>query len=155
MKPLTATALHGLLLIASAAHAQDTMTVTRHGTQPSAKAPAQTFTGAVRVDPLFAATAPSRVAGAYVTFEPGSRSAWHTHPLGQTLVVTAGSGWVQQEGGRRQELRPGDVVWTPPGVKHWHGATAANGMTHMAIQESLDGRNVEWQEKVSDEQYGK
>jgi quercetin dioxygenase-like cupin family protein len=109
----------------------------------------------VRVDPLFAATAPSRVAGAYVTFEPGSRSAWHTHPLGQTLVVTAGSGWVQQEGGRRQELRPGDVVWTPPGVKHWHGATAANGMTHMAIQESLDGRNVEWQEKVSDEQYGK
>lgn len=155
MKPLTATALHGLLLIASAAQAQDTMTVTRHGTQPSVKAPAQNFTGAVRVDPLFAATAPSRVAGAYVTFEPGSRSAWHTHPLGQTLVVTAGSGWVQQEGGRRQELRPGDVVWTPPGVKHWHGATASNGMTHMAIQESLDGRNVEWLEKVSDEQYGK
>ena len=155
MKPLTATALQGLLLIASDANAQDTITVTRNGTQPSAKAPAQNFTGAVRVDPLFAATAPSRVAGAYVTFEPGSRSAWHTHPLGQTLVVTAGSGWVQQEGGRRQELRPGDVVWTPPGVKHWHGATAANGMTHMAIQESLDGRNVEWQEKVSDEQYGK
>lgn len=98
---------------------------------------------------------PSHTSGAYVTFEPGARSAWHTHPLGQTLIVTAGTGWVQQEGGEKQDIKPGDVIWIPPGVKHWHGATATNGMTHIAIQEQLDGKNVEWMEQVSDEQYGR
>ncbi|SFP63949.1 Cupin domain protein [Variovorax sp. OK605] len=142
-------------LFAPLCEANDGMTVSRGGTQASAKGPAQNFTGAVRVDPLFAPREPSRVSGAYVTFEPGARSAWHTHPLGQTLVVTAGTGWVQQEGGARQEIRPGDVVWTPPGVRHWHGATATTGMTHMAIQESLAGRNVEWMEKVGDGSYGR
>ena len=111
------------------------------------------FVGRVRIDPLISAAAPSRVSAAYVTFEPGGRSAWHTHPLGQTLVVTAGTGWVQQLGGEKQVIRPGDVIWTPPGVKHWHGATARTGMTHMAIQEFLDGKNVEWMEPVSDAQY--
>jgi quercetin dioxygenase-like cupin family protein len=127
------------------------MTVTRGGSQPSFPGPAEHFTGTVRVDMLFGAKDPSRVSGAYVTFEPGARSAWHTHPLGQHLVVTAGTSWVQQEGGERQEIRPGDVVWTPPGVKHWHGATATAGMTHIALQEQLDGRAVDWLEKVTDE----
>jgi 4-carboxymuconolactone decarboxylase len=131
------------------------LTVTRSGEQPSSKGSDQYFTGSVRVDPLFQPKEPSRVSGAYVTFEPGARSAWHTHPLGQTLVVTAGTGWVQEWNGEKREIRPGDVVWTPPGVKHWHGATVASRMTHIAIQESLDGKNVEWMEKVSDEQYGK
>jgi quercetin dioxygenase-like cupin family protein len=156
MKLLIATSLCGALLaLASTTHAQGQMTVGRAGAQPSVQGPAQNFTGPVRVDPLFAANAPSRVSGAYVTFEPGSRSAWHTHPLGQTLVVTAGTGWVQQEGGRKQEIKPGDVVWTPPGVKHWHGGTATAAMTHIAIQEALDGKTVEWLEKVGDEQYGR
>ena len=105
------------------------------------------------VEPLFPVNSPSRTSGGSVTFEPGARSAWHTHPLGQTLIVTAGTGWVQQWGGEKQEIRPGDVVWTPPGVKHWHGATPTTAMTHIAIQETLDGKNVEWMEKVSDEQY--
>jgi len=131
------------------------MAITRNGSQRSNKGPDQYFTGSVRVDPLFQPTEPSRVSGAYVTFEPGARSAWHAHPLGQTLVVTAGTGWVQQEGGDKQEIKRGDVIWTPPGVKHWHGATATTGMTHIAIQESLDGKNVEWMEKVGEEQYGK
>jgi len=107
----------------------------------------------VRVDPLFDANAPSRVNGASVTFEPGARTAWHTHPLGQTLIVTAGSGWVRQWDGPIQEIRAGDVVWIPPGQKHWHGATATSGMTHIAIQEHLDGKNVEWMEQVTDDQY--
>src|SRR6266536_4856231 len=132
-----------------------TITITRSGSQPSRQAPAQYFTGSVRIDPLFQAKDPSHTSGSYVTFEPGARSAWHTHPLGQTLIVTAGTGWVQQEGGEKQEIKPGDVIWIPPGVKHWHGATATNGMTHIAIQEQLDGKNVEWMEKVSDEQYGR
>ncbi len=132
-----------------------TMKITRSGSQPSRQGPAEYFTGSVRIDPLFPANAPSRTSGASVTFEPGARSAWHTHPLGQTLIVTAGTGWVQQEGGEKQEIRPGDVIWTPPGVKHWHGATATDRLTHIAIQESLDGKNVEWLEKVSDEQYGR
>jgi quercetin dioxygenase-like cupin family protein len=131
------------------------ITITRSGSQPSRKGPAEYFTGSVRIDPLFQANDPSRTSGSYVTFEPGARSAWHSHPLGQILIVTAGTGWVQQEGGEKQEIRPGDVIWTPPGVKHWHGATATNGMTHIAVQESLDGKNVEWMEKVSDEQYGR
>lgn len=115
--------------------------------------PPENFTGTVRVEPLHAATAPSRVSAGRVTFEPGARSAWHTHPLGQTLIVTAGTGWVQQEGGPKEEIKAGDVIWTPPGVKHWHGATATSSMTHVAVQESLDGKVVEWMEKVSDEQY--
>ncbi len=129
------------------------MKITRVGSQPSGPGPADYFTGAVRIDPLFQASEPARVGGASVTFEPGARTAWHTHPLGQTLIVTAGLGWVQREGAPVEEIRPGDVVWIPPGVKHWHGASATTAMTHLAIQESLDGKPVEWLEKVSDEQY--
>jgi quercetin dioxygenase-like cupin family protein len=131
------------------------MEITRSGSKPSGKGPADWFTGTVRLDPLFAASNPARVAGTSVTFEPGSRTAWHTHPLGQALIVTFGCGWVQREGGPVEEIRPGDIVWFPPGEKHWHGATATTAMTHIAIQESLDGKNVEWMEKVSDEQYRK
>lgn len=131
------------------------MTITRSSARPPSKGPEQNFTGNVRVKPLFPVNAPSRTSGASVTFDPGARSAWHRHPLGQTLIVTAGAGWVQQEGGEKQEIKPGDVVWTPPGVKHWHGATATTSVTHIAIQETLNGKNVEWLEKVSDEQYGR
>jgi quercetin dioxygenase-like cupin family protein len=138
----------------NAAGSQD-MKLVRHGTQASTRGPAQNFTGSVRVDPLFGANSPSRSTGAYVTFEPGARSAWHSHPLGQTLVVTAGVGRVQSWGGVVQELRHGDVVWTPPNVKHWHGASPTNAMTHMAISEQMDGKAVTWMEKVSDEQYGR
>jgi 4-carboxymuconolactone decarboxylase len=130
------------------------MIVERSESQPSNQGSDRYFTGSVRVDPLFQPKEPSRVSGAYVTFERGARSAWHTHPLGQNLIVTAGTGWAQEWNGQKREIRPGDVVWTPPGVKHWHGATATSGMTHIAIQESLDGQNVEWMEKVSDDQYG-
>jgi 4-carboxymuconolactone decarboxylase len=129
------------------------ISIMRSGSQPSRTGPAEYFTGSVRVDPLFQAKDPARASGSSVTFEPGARSAWHTHPLGQTLIVTAGTGWVQQAGGEKQEIKPGDVIWTPPGVKHWHGATAIDRMTHIAIQESLDGKNVAWMEKVSEEQY--
>ena len=129
------------------------MTIKRVGSQPSNKGPADWFTGAVWIDPLFQAEAPARVAGASVTFEPGARTAWHTHPLGQTLVVLAGCGRAQREGGAIEEIRPGDVIWFSPGEKHWHGASVTTGMTHLAIQESLDGKVVEWLEKVSDEQY--
>jgi quercetin dioxygenase-like cupin family protein len=129
------------------------MTIKRAGTQASAKAPAEHFTGTVRIDPLFTAIEPGRVAGAYVTFEPCSRSDWHTHPLGQTLIVTAGCGLHQRWGGPIEEIRPGDVVTVGPDVKHWHGAAPKTAMTHIAIQESLDGRNVDWLEKVVDEQY--
>ncbi len=131
------------------------MNITRAGSQSSSKGPAEWFTGAVRIDPLFAANDPARAAGNAVTFEPGARTAWHTHPLGQTLIVTGGCGWVQQEGGPVEEIRPGDVVWFPPNVKHWHGATATTAMTHIAIQEKLNGSPVTWMEKVTDEQYGK
>lgn len=129
------------------------MEIHRIGSRPSNEGPADWFTGRVRVDPLFQAPAPARVAGASVTFEPGARTAWHTHPLGQTLVVTAGCGWVQREGGPVETIRPGDVVWFAPDEKHWHGATATTGMTHLAIQESLDGKVVEWMEQVSDSEY--
>jgi len=144
-----------VLLSASAAAAQtdQAITVTRPGSQPSSVGPANNFTGSVRVDARFQASAPARVSGGIVTFEPGARTAWHTHPLGQTLIVTAGVGLVQAWGGPMQEIRPGDVVWIPPGIKHWHGATRGNGMTHVALAESLDGRTVEWMEHVSDEQY--
>jgi quercetin dioxygenase-like cupin family protein len=131
------------------------MRITRSGTQPSQKGPAEWFTGAVRVDPLFQASEPSRGSGAQVTFEPGARSAWHTHPLGQVLIVISGLGRGQQWGGHVEEIRAGDVVWTPPGVKHWHGASPTTAMTHIAIQEQLDGKVVEWMEKVTDEQYGR
>lgn len=129
------------------------MQITRGGSQPSRKGPVEYFTGSVRVDPLFQAPEPARVGGGHVTFEPGARTAWHTHPLGQTLIVTSGLGWVQTEGGPVEEVRPGDVVWFPPGEKHWHGATPSTGMTHIAIQESLNGKNVDWLEHVSDAQY--
>ena len=131
------------------------MDIKRNGSRPSAKGPADWFTGTVRIDPLLQAPElPARITGALVTFEPGARTAWHTHPLGQTLVVTAGLGWVQREGGLVEEIRPGDVVWFPPGEKHWHGASATTAMTHIALQEMLDGKNVDWLEKVSDGQYG-
>ncbi len=130
-----------------------TVEITRSGSQPSTEGSAEYFTGSVRIDPLFPVHDPSRASGASVTFEPSARTAWHTHPLGQTLIVTAGSGWVQQWGGQVHSIRPGDVVWIPPGVKHWHGATATTAMTHIAIQEQLDGRAVDWMEQVNDEQY--
>jgi quercetin dioxygenase-like cupin family protein len=129
------------------------MDIKRAGSQPSGKGPADWFTGAVRIDPLFSAPAPARVAGAAVTFEPGARTAWHTHPLGQTLIVTVGFGLAQRDGGPIEEIRPGDVVWFPPNEKHWHGASPTTAMTHIAIQEALDGKAVDWLEKVSDEQY--
>jgi len=129
------------------------MDIKRSGSQPSGKGQAEYFTGTVRIDPLFEAPDPARVLGAHVTFEPGARTAWHTHPLGQTLIVTAGCGLVQRWGGQIEEIRPGDVVWFPPGEKHWHGATATTAMTHIAIVERLDGKSSDWMEKVSDEQY--
>jgi quercetin dioxygenase-like cupin family protein len=131
----------------------ETMQITRAGSQPSNKGSPEYFTGTVRIDPLFPVRHPSRVSAASVTFEPGARTAWHTHPLGQTLIITAGVGWVQREGGPIEEIRPGDVVWFPPGLKHWHGATPTTPMTHTAIQETLNGKNVDWMEQVSDEQY--
>jgi quercetin dioxygenase-like cupin family protein len=129
------------------------MDIKRNGAQPSAKGPADWFTGVVRIDPLFQAPDPARVAGASVTFEPGARTAWHMHPLGQTLIVTSGVGRAQCDGGPIEEIRPGDVVWFSPGEKHWHGASPTKAMTHIAIQEGLNGKVVEWMEKVSDEQY--
>ena len=129
------------------------MDIKRAGSQPSGKGPAEWFTGVVRIDPLFQASAPARVAGAAVTFEPGARTAWHIHPLGQTLIVTAGYGLAQREGGPIEEIRPGDVTWFSPNEKHWHGASPTTAMSHIAIQEALDGKVVEWMEKVSDEQY--
>ena len=132
-----------------------TMNITRSGAQSSGKGPADWFTGTVRVDPLFSPPDPARVAGALVTFEPGARTAWHTHPLGQTLIVTTGLGWVQREGGPVEEIRPGDVVWFEPGEKHWHGASAATAMSHIAIQEKLNGSPVDWMEHVTDDQYRK
>lgn len=129
------------------------MEIKRVGSQASSKGSADWFTGAVRVDMLSSAPDPARVVCASVTFEPGARTAWHTHPLGQTLIVTAGCGWVQREGGPVEEIRPGDVVWFAPGEKHWHGASATTGMTHLAVQERLDGKTVDWLEQVSDAQY--
>ncbi|HLQ94578.1 MAG TPA: cupin domain-containing protein [Xanthobacteraceae bacterium] len=129
------------------------MEIKRNGSLPSAKGPAEYFTGAVRIDSRFQASDPARVGGAIVTFEPGARTAWHTHPLGQTLIVTSGIGWAQRDGGPIEEIRPGDVVWFPPGEKHWHGATSTNAMTHIAIAEALSGKSVDWMEHVSDAQY--
>jgi quercetin dioxygenase-like cupin family protein len=149
-----AVAALGLPSAAQAAEPQH-MDIKRVGSEASAKGPADWFTGTVRIDPLFDRTDPARVNGASVTFEPGARTAWHTHPLGQTLIVTSGCGWAQREGGPVEEIRPGDVVWFPPGVRHWHGATATTAMTHVAIQEKLDGKAVDWMEKVTDGQYRK
>jgi quercetin dioxygenase-like cupin family protein len=129
------------------------MDIQRNGSKPSAKGPAANFTGSVRVDTPFAAPAPGRMSGAVVTFEPGARTAWHTHPLGQTLIVTAGFGWTQCDGGPIEEIRPGDVVSCPPATRHWHGATATTSMTHIAIAEAVDGKVVEWMEHVTDDQY--
>lgn len=155
MKPLIAP-LVALSLLAGEASAQPSnqIRISNAGSQPSAKGPEEYFTGSVRVDGLFKGELPARVGGGTVTFEPGARTAWHTHPLGQTLIVTSGVGYVQQEGGLRQEIRPGDVVWIPPHTRHWHGATASNGMTHIAIAEAEDGTTVTWMDKVSDAQYG-
>lgn len=130
------------------------MVIKRSGSQSSNEGPEEYFTGQVRIEPLFRAEAPARAVGVSVTFELGARTAWHTHPLGQTLIVTAGCGLAQRWGGPVETIRPGDVIWFPPGEKHWHGATATTGMTHIAIQEALDGKTVEWMEKVGDEQYG-
>ncbi|TAA57169.1 cupin domain-containing protein [Shinella sp. JR1-6] len=129
------------------------MDIKRNGTSPSAQGPADYFTGKVRLDTPFKAEAPGRAGGAIVTFEPGARTAWHTHPLGQTVIVTSGLGWAQREGGPIEEIRPGDVVWFPPGEKHWHGATDKTAMTHVAIAEAQDGSPVTWLEQVSDAQY--
>ena len=150
-----AMAILSAAVLAPAASAQPSqvITVTRVGSQPSAAGSPGNFTGSVRVDSRFQASAPARVGGGTVTFEPGARTAWHTHPLGQTLIVTAGVGLVQAWGSPAQEVRPGDVVLIPPGAKHWHGATRTNGMSHVAIAEALDGKTAEWMEQVSDEQY--
>jgi quercetin dioxygenase-like cupin family protein len=152
-RPAVAIAL-SLGLSAACATEQPPIKVTPIGTQPSSPGGDQNFTGSVRVDSRFQATAPARVGGGIVTFEPGARTAWHTHPLGQTLIVTAGVGRVQKWGDTMQTIRPGDVVWIPPGVKHWHGASPTVGMSHVAISESLDGKSVDWLEKVSQEQVG-
>jgi quercetin dioxygenase-like cupin family protein len=130
------------------------MEIKRSGSQPSAKGPADWFTGGVRIDARFSGTGDARVAGATVTFEPGARTAWHTHPLGQTLLVVSGLGRVQRAGGPMEEIRPGDIVWFAPGEKHWHGASPTCAMSHIAIQEALDGKSVEWMEKVTDAEYG-
>jgi quercetin dioxygenase-like cupin family protein len=137
------------------ARRKEAMKITRSNSQASRKGPLEYFTGSVRVDQPFQGSAPARVGGAFVTFEPGARTAWHTHPLGQTLIVTAGCGWVQTAAAPREEVHSGDIVWIPPGEKHWHGATATIGMTHIAIAEALDGKTVDWMEKVTDEEYSR
>lgn len=129
------------------------MNIQRNGAKPSAPGNADYFTGSVRLDNPFQTTAPARVGGATVSFEPGARTAWHTHPLGQTIIITSGLGWAQRDGGPREEIRPGDVVWFEPGEKHWHGATATTAMTHVAIAEAVDGKAVDWLEQVSDADY--
>jgi quercetin dioxygenase-like cupin family protein len=131
----------------------EAMEIIRNGSQPSRKGPAEYFSGTVRIDPLFAPPEPARASAGQVTFEPGARTAWHTHPIGQILVIVSGLGWVQREGGPVEEVRAGDVVWFPAGLRHWHGATPTTAMTHIAIQEAVNGKNVDWMEKVTDEQY--
>lgn len=155
MNWMRATAVALTVGISTIAAAQTgAVVVTRVGSQPSTAGPEQYFTGSVRVDSRFQAASPARVGGAIVTFEPGAHTAWHTHPLGQTLIVTAGVGRVQRWGDAVQEIRPGDVVWIPPGAKHWHGASPTMGMSHVAIAESVNGMSVEWMEKLEREQYG-
>lgn len=153
MKKLATVLLSLSLSAAAFAQSDAGLRITRNGMQPAARGPADNFTGAVRVEQPFRGEAPARVSGGLVTFEPGARSAWHTHPLGQTLIVTHGVGLVQRWGGPIQEIRPGDIVWIPPGEKHWHGASPANAMSHYAITEQLNGKGVDWLEKVTDQQY--
>ena len=152
MKPTIAIAL-ALGVFAAAPATAETMQISPNGSRPSAKGAADYFTGSVVVDPLYAANDSTSSTGGLVAFEPGARSAWHTHPGGQVLIVTFGTGWVQEEGGEKREIKPGDVIWTPPGVKHWHGATATNGVSHIAISNMVGGKNVDWMEHVSEEQY--
>jgi quercetin dioxygenase-like cupin family protein len=140
-------------LLADTTRRKKTMDIKRSGSRPSSKGPDAWFTGNVRVDPLFQAGEPARVSGGHVTFEPGARTMWHTHPLGQTIIITSGVGRVQCEGGPVEEVHPGDIVWFPPKEKHWHGATATTAMTHIAVTEWLDGKNVDWMEQVTDAQY--
>ncbi len=151
MKPIVT--ILAMIATAMPAHANSDVVVTRSGSQPSTAGSPDNFTGSVRVDDRFSGTAPARIGGATVTFEPGARTAWHAHPLGQTLIVTAGVGRVQHWDGPVQRIRPGDTVWIPPGVKHWHGASPTVGMSHIAFSEALDGKSVEWMEHVTDEQY--
>ncbi|ACT13940.1 MULTISPECIES: cupin domain-containing protein [Pectobacterium] len=156
MKLLAASAVMlSILAPAVIAGMEEKLKITRSGSLPSQPGPESYFSGNVRIDAPFQSTAPARVGGATVTFEPGAHTAWHTHPLGQTLIVTQGRGWLQEWGGEVQEINQGDIVWIPEGIKHWHGATAQTAMTHIAIAESLNGSPVDWLEKVSDEQYGK
>jgi quercetin dioxygenase-like cupin family protein len=154
MPPVEIKVLAPTMLAIPTNRGKGTMEIKRSGSQPSGKGQAEYFTGEVRIDPLFQATEPARVLGAAVTFEPGARTAWHMHPLGQTLIVTFGCGRVQREGGPIEEIRAGDIVWFSPGEKHWHGAAPTTAVTHIAIAEALDGKVVEWMEKVSGEQYG-
>ncbi|MDQ0470045.1 (R)-mandelonitrile lyase [Labrys wisconsinensis] len=152
MKTFAATAVTLALLGAMPALAESTI-ISPNGSRPNAPGAADTFTGSVVVEPLYAPNDTTGNSGGHVTFAPGARSAWHTHPAGQVLIVTDGTGWVQEDGGERREIKPGDVVWTPPGVKHWHGATSTTGMRHIAITNMVDGRNVDWMEHVTDDQY--
>ena len=154
LKPIIAVAISLALLGVAPAYAQK-MEISPNGSRPSSKGAAEYFTGSVIVEPLFGVKVGMHSTGGLVTFEPGARSAWHTHPAGQILIVTSGTGWVQEEGGEKREVKPGDVVWTPPSVKHWHGATATNSMSHIEITNMVDGKNVDWLEKVSDEKYRK
>src|SRR3954447_15928396 len=154
LKPIIVVVISLALLGAAPAYAQK-MEILPNGSRPSSKGAAEYFTGSVIVEPLFGVKGGMQSTGGLVTFEPGARSAWHTHPAGQILIVTSGTGWVQEEGGEKREVKPGDVIWTPPGVKHWHGATATNFMSHIAITNMVGGKNAEWLEKVSDEQYRK
>lgn len=152
MKNVIATAVSLAFFGVMPAYAE-AIQISANGSRPSVKGAAEYFTGSVIVDPLFGANDHTHATGGDVRFEPGARSAWHTHPAGQILIVTSGTGWVQEEGGQKREIKPGDVIWTPPGVKHWHGATPTTSMSHTAITNVKDGKNVEWMEKVSDEQY--
>ncbi|AJD44189.1 cupin domain-containing protein [Rhizobium sp. SEMIA 4085] len=152
MKQLTATAATLALFASTSAFAESSQ-FSQGGSRPSIKGPEANFTGSVTVDPLYSNNEHTSNTGGHVTFEPGARSAWHTHPAGQVLIVTSGTGWVQEEGGEKRVMRPGDVIWCPPDVKHWHGATATTGVGHIAITNMKDGKNVAWMEKVSDDQY--
>jgi quercetin dioxygenase-like cupin family protein len=152
MRAVIASVLLLATLVTIPAHAENA-TVSLNGSRPTANGPATNFTGNVLVEPLFGEKPGITATGGQVIFAPGARSAWHTHPAGQVLIITGGTGWVQEEGGPKREVKPGDVIWTPPGVKHWHGATATNGMSHIAISGMVNGKNVDWMEKVPDEQY--
>jgi quercetin dioxygenase-like cupin family protein len=152
MKQIIGTAM-ALVLLGTASAAAESTVISLNGSRPSSRGAAANFTGDVIVEPLYEANEHTSSTGGHVIFAPGARSAWHTHPAGQILIVTSGTGWVQEEGGQKREIKPGDVVWTPPGVKHWHGATATNAMSHIAITNVVNGTNVEWMEHVTDEQY--